>query len=471
MEKKHISIIGSCVSRHLFNTPILESTFTVDRYAYQVCPWDAVREGLNISKDEVQKYYKEEFTARMIWYDLAKVSLSEVESMKSEYLLIDLYTMIQDVISFSLNGKTVYAQVSYDRYSSFINAIETASWKDMVVQREGYSKKDDSFYLEGLERFAKWVLENFEPEKVIINIPPFATNYFDIENNYKRYSDAGIAHQKVRFEWMQAMSCALAELIPGSKLLRLCDEPSTAQFGIYDVVNDNPPTNVHYTDEDYLRYSERLLETVGLEYPKTVHNALTPLGFECVRFRNLYLKTREMCKKTQAPKVETEKIFVYETNLNEYVQRIENLEDFIIVISAKDEAKYSLAKFTERDKLGLKMELVFRGSYIAVVDKSRDFVYENASEEKQSYDYEADGCTFSVCSGGYLSGNASSIKREMNGESNEFSQNRRGLNIAIFNSKSFELVDMFKCDTHLDTALKIDSLYLADRIVNYKVKV
>ncbi len=188
--KKHISIIGSCVSRHIFNTPLLEATFTVDRYAYQVCAWDMFGDAFPVEKSALSAYYKEEFTARMVWYDLAKVAAREVEAAGSEYLMVDLYTLIQNVKRFELGDKVAYAQVSYDRYSPFLGAISKHDgWQDINVTTLPYTALDSSVIEAGLRRFAEWVITCYKPENVVINIPSFSKQYFDINNNLAVYPE------------------------------------------------------------------------------------------------------------------------------------------------------------------------------------------------------------------------------------------------------------------------------------------
>ena len=75
-----------------------------------------------------------------------------------------------------------------------------------------------------------------------------------------------------------------------------------------------------------------------------------------------------------------------ETNLNKFFHSLE-LEKFIIVFSVFDEASNHWVKFTERKKLGLNETPAFRASYLAIVDKSVDFVYEKTADISIAYDY------------------------------------------------------------------------------------
>ncbi len=55
----------------------------------------------------------------------------------------------------------------------------------------------------------------------------------------------------------------------------------------------------------------------------------------------------------------------------------------------------------------------------------------------------------------------SSIVLKINDSTTELSLNKRGLNFVLLNAKTLDVVDTFKCDTHLDPDLTIKSIYLS----------
>ena len=131
-------------------------------------------------------------------------------------------------------------------------------------------------------------------------------------------------------------------------------------------------------------------------------------------------------------------------NLNEYFKKFKKLKASIIVITVKDEGSKNIKNFLVKEKLGLEMNFNFRDSYVAVIDKKRKFIYEKKSKEKIECSYQVgDNSYIDIVSGGYMCGNFSSIKIG----NNEFSLNRTGLNIAIFNNKTLALIDSFVCDS------------------------
>ena len=139
-------------------------------------------------------------------------------------------------------------------------------------------------------------------------------------------------------------------------------------------------------------------------------------------------------------------------NINEYFGNAKKFKNKIIVIAAKDEASKYIKKFTSAAKLKLKLPLGYRSSYVAVVDASRDFLYEEVAEGKIECSYKVKQRYIDVVSAGFTFGNTSSIK--IDGE--EYSFCKSGLNIAIFNSKSLKLSDAFFCDTHSSGRLLVE---------------
>ena len=138
-------------------------------------------------------------------------------------------------------------------------------------------------------------------------------------------------------------------------------------------------------------------------------------------------------------------------NVNEYFSNPKRFKRKIIVMSVKDEASRYISGFTARFGMGLNMNLKFRGSYVAVIDMKRDFLYEKNASSKIECSYRVGNKYIDIISAGFESGNTSSIKVG----DNEYSFNATGLNVAIFKNKSLRIVDRFVCDSFLDGDLTV----------------
>ena len=148
--------------------------------------------------------------------------------------------------------------------------------------------------------------------------------------------------------------------------------------------------------------------------------------------------------------------------IKKYINNIKDLEKIIIIFSVKDSSH--LLK-NNLSLLGLKNSLKYRESYIAIIDKSRNFIYENSSLDKMIYNYSVNDTFINIQSAGYNVGNISSVKIGADGEN--LSINKIGLNIVIINSKTLEVLDQAHCDTCNDDDLIVDSQYFR----NIKIKI
>lgn len=138
-------------------------------------------------------------------------------------------------------------------------------------------------------------------------------------------------------------------------------------------------------------------------------------------------------------------------NLNEYFSNGKDLKNKILVISGKDEPSKWLSNFVHKENINLQMDIGFRNSYIAVVDYNRGFIFENSQSGKYECSYQVKNKFIDIVSAGFEGGNVSSIKID----DKEYSDNRRGLNFALFNYKTLALIDKFHVDTYGDKTLEI----------------
>ncbi len=167
-------------------------------------------------------------------------------------------------------------------------------------------------------------------------------------------------------------------------------------------------------------------------------------------------------------------------NLNEYVKEIINLRDIVIFISVCDSANKYWNEFESRHLLGLKEDLskVWRLSYIAVVD-----IDKNICKEKLSNNWDGVGITYcfedtpgteNFLENEEVKSKYGSLplknncyifscamdKRHYTKSSiiingNEYSANRRGLNIVVYSKKQLRVIDSINVDSFGDPKLLI----------------
>lgn len=138
-------------------------------------------------------------------------------------------------------------------------------------------------------------------------------------------------------------------------------------------------------------------------------------------------------------------------NLNEYFSNPKKFKKKIIVISVRDEASKYIKNFVEKNAISLEMNMKFQNSFVAVVDMSRKFFYEKSMPSRIECSYKVKDQYIDIVSSGFLTGSFSSIKVG----NEEFSLNRNGINVAIFDYKKLKLIDCFNCNSYLDETLTI----------------
>ena len=139
-------------------------------------------------------------------------------------------------------------------------------------------------------------------------------------------------------------------------------------------------------------------------------------------------------------------------SLEKFVEYVKNKDDLVILISAKDEASYALNEKTIgiMQSLGLEFDLKnrYRYSYLAVIDEN-EVVFEKLANKKLYYTEKIDNKVLSMTSAGYENGCISSV--EISGL--EYSLNRRGLNIVVYDKNKDIVIDSIAVDTFKGEAI------------------
>lgn len=139
------------------------------------------------------------------------------------------------------------------------------------------------------------------------------------------------------------------------------------------------------------------------------------------------------------------------TDILDYLDLLQKQEkDNLVIVSVKDTPGLNLDSVIAQKltALGLKTNLEGKHghSYIAVIDDG-NVIYENLGEnlEPSVYQAKVGGHNLMVTSRVYKNGNESVIKID----NKDYSVNRRGLNIVVFNKTSGLVIDSVAFDTHV----------------------
>lgn len=466
MEKKHISIIGTCVSRNLFNSTLLKNIFEIDQYICQVCEFALFDSGLNIKKEDIYKANIPEFTARCFNYELNKTAIDELKKKRSEYILIDLHNISYSIYEASIDNfkNFVYTQsTGHDlfNYLPYLNRVNNL--KELKVKEIKFVDFDEKIIKNGLIKLSEFLKENYEEDKIIIHIPKRVKLYSDINGNIFSFDKANIEKDTLYDSIVFKYSNFLISLLPNCKVFY--NTNNTVAKLIEGNINNNinMPQSDHFSDYDNFCAAKNLIKCIGINSNLNNDSIIEPINVELTNLSNNVLKNLIIINRYSE----------FIVNLNTYFDKISNYNDFIFIFSVKDEASLYIKYFRNKTNLGISANIGYRQSYIAVVDKSRNFIYEESSNNKLSYNYrvkcEMKDSSFNdvsilIKSAGFNCGNISEIN--INGGDN-LSLNKRGLNIIILNAKTLDIVDRVNCDTHNDRQLLIESDYLK----NIKIKI
>lgn len=135
-----------------------------------------------------------------------------------------------------------------------------------------------------------------------------------------------------------------------------------------------------------------------------------------------------------------------ETDIYNYLDKLNN-PNYIVILSARDDFTNNLNEdiLNKLTTIGVKSELKnkYRWSYISVLSNNKP-IYEKVENAPLEYKNKINDIEIEVISKGLNVGNTSSIK--INGK--EYSKNKRGLNIVVYDKLLQEIADSISFDTY-----------------------
>lgn len=371
----------------------------------------------------------------MLSYDLNKTILKEIEDAHSEYLMIDLDMSVNNLYRVEIGGKFAYIQ-EYWRGKNLRGCAKEIN-KDIKITDIAYDSLGRDKINEGIRKLADWAKKNFDEKKIIINRIRLGDKYINKDNDIVLYDTTDIIRKR-KYD-IKKNEDFLISLLPNSIVLQ--QEDVICDLGLYDDYTMREPQRDHYTFETYREKADTLVNKLGIDYREYSNYRISQMERAYREVKLKYLKEQFISNRNK------------NLNLNNYFERSGDLDKFIVIISVRDEAKSQIHKFTAKKYLGIKCDIDYRNSYIAVIDKKNNFVYEKSGKKTIEYTYKLKDSEIKIKSSGFDDDNISSIV--FNGQ--ELSTNTRGLNIVLIDSESLDIVDIAYCDTHEDRELMVHS--------------
>ena len=452
MEKKHISIIGSCVSREMFNSAPLKDVFCVDGYAFKVCIWDLFGEGLGFPREAFDRIEMPSFYARMLRYGFEKNTLSEIAEYKSEYLLIDLLNIKHDVDRITYKGKSAYIQDMHNSYSAYADRIKRVeAFSGLEHERISALDIPAERIVLGLQKLSEWAKSNYAENKIIINNFAVATGYYSLGNKYLRYDEED--SYDADYSECEKYARVLKEMLPGAVFLEKVSD-LTSQHALYDGTDSDIPSRVHFTNDSYVRLGENMLQSLNINYKEYFPYPASPLGHECCILKNAHVKLNAEYKSLRERSL----------GLGDYMEKFDNLDDFIFLITSKDGVVFN-APFQRAILPIVEVTVPKAHKFAAIISTGRGICNYRTSPNQIELFERIDGVDISVHSMGWGS-TSTSVARVNAGEEREYPFESAGVNMAVLNARTFELVDLVSCNT--DTA---DLIVVSDLVKKFKITV
>ncbi len=453
MDKKNVSILGSCVSREMFNTSILSKVFKVDCYAFKNCVWDLFGESFDIPPEAFDKIEIPAFAARMLTYCLNKTTIAELEKFKSEYLLIDLLNIRHNVTKLTYNGKTVYIQDNDNNYPTYKDKIsQVKEFSEIKSEQLTISDIPEQQVIDGLTKFAEWAKQNYDEKKIIINNFAISESYFSLDNQYKNYDKDYI--NSLGYDLCETWTKKLYELLPNSIFLDKVKN-LVSQYTIYDGLHILTPSIVHFSNESYIRMAENFLNALSIDNKDYVSHPLTPLEYECCLLKNQYVKLYDEQKTLKQKSLSLEK----------YIKKFENLSDFIFIFTSKDGVSFNTGVQRALSPI-INATIPKANKFIAVINKAENFAKYNTSPNEPVMEHSVNNKTIRVESTGWGSTSKSKIIIKDGDKIDNIEFDTKGLNFLVLNSRSLEFIDKGNCDT--DSA---ELVVYSEYIINSKIKI
>lgn len=444
-EKIHLSILGCCCSRNMFNYSTLKDIFKVDCYAFQVLPWACFQPKLNIEESKINKIDEPNFTKRMLHYEINKCALDKIAEARSEYILIDLLTSTFDTLQIFYNGITSYIRNAYLDVP-LKKLCVLSEFNNLKYNIIPFDKIDENIIFEGIDLLAEWLKNHYDQKKIIIYKPKYAKVY--LNNNFEivNYPDKEKDIFKKREAFNNIITNRLCKILPYANYFTTPENKLVA----FERNIQNSPSALHYIPRNFIEQGNIFLKIMNMA-PKKLALDLTDLHYE----------------KQYAEVFEQNKILISQNNdvANNYKENVDgNYITFnslikilvargnsTIIISGKDDvSKYF--PLINKKLLGLKIIPKFRDSYVAIINLQTKFIYEKNAQGFLSLKHTINDKFVFIESGGYNSGcNRAAIIYE----GKNLALNKRGLNICVFDNLTSELLLGCNCDSYGDPGLKI----------------
>ena len=490
--KKSLTVFGACVSTDTFLHAINDNKmdFLIKNTAYQISPVTAIEK---IPADFLMDFSPKgrfERTNSSFLSDVRKDFFNSCRLRKTDYLVIDfvatyfpilqIFDAVNDDVMVLTHGIEIKNHIEVDLYA-FLQ--EKGLKYKLIPAIEYYELYRDIDSV--INEFASICKEIWGQERIIvihtISCKKFFTRKGTVGNvNISKQNDDIIEKCFKKFVEL----CPKVHVIePLDNMVSSFDSmwgvgPFHAHklyyqyvYDCVDKITDEYDRNIEDKEVAQLRehYSSLLNEKLMQAYDTTVE-----------KYERLFIESSFFINQHDNSRIILGNSYIQNElrqakSLNEYVDKLckEKNQGLLMFLSVRDSANKYWADFVTRGLLGIRTDVKFHMSYIAIVDIDQCECYEayNEKAEKVSYHFEMvlkDNNYLTNQMEKYFVFDLFSKGRSLDKENNEifqyshiyinnvdYSMNQRGVNIVVFSKKEHAVIDSVNVDLWGDCNLMV----------------
>ena len=248
MEK--IAILGSCVSREIFN--YCKDNYEITTYIFR-SPMETVFE--KPIPIELENFTADSnFTRRMVFNEFNKKTFETIEKNKADYLMLDVSDCRFSIIEINLIEyitKIVYTKDSLNNLKKF---IEKGILKNVTYSLKNVALITNDEWERYVDLYVKRILKIYRAEQIILNRVQVCTKYLDKDNNIQEFSSNDMSVSSI--ERIKFIEDLILQKLPGCSVI---DNPPNMFANINHHLGLNP---LHYYDSVYEYKRDQLAQII-----------------------------------------------------------------------------------------------------------------------------------------------------------------------------------------------------------------
>lgn len=460
MDKIKVTVLGSCVTREMFNETRMLSVFDVSLYAFKVCPISIFDEPLNIPEDLIYSSPIAKTQALNFNFNTNKTLVSEIEKVNADFIFIDIYSLVNDSFHI-IKFKDKETLVQLDWFSSVFTKINSFLKKNNLFLSETpvtLENIDKNKIFNELKKFANYL--NTLNKTIIVVWPKLTTKYFDYDYQIKQYLPQTQESYHKKQKILDEFTSHFIKNLNSPKILKWNDDFTSRLINSdYAKIFKNQtaePHAVHLLQSNYEWLASSVLSMLNIDYKNFYNKPLDYISYRNESVKNEYEKLKSF---------RDNNIDNIHCHINAYTNYLLTLNHHIIVFSGKGDISKNLRFWKNKSLLGitnkfLRWNVKENDNYIALIDTKNNFVYEKISEDKLSYLYQIPNSQKTI----YIE--SSNLLSKIEFFNKDYSYNKNGLNFFIINLNTSTVVDFGTCNIAKDQFMLVESNFFN----NFKTK-